>query len=238
MDLGISKISSPKVGDIPLCLADTLTGKLSTSGPGMMGDILSPLNSAIGGANDLTSGANKYLNSALTSFTGSLNSMVKSANNIIKKALADRIDPTDLTLFEMVDSFLIYLDDTNYLNDYKDWKDLTKCIEKNCPPLKDSIMQDDFMWYDDDKKEFIMPIDMGNGRITFTKFFRELTPEQKKECNKIEKRYFEYIGVKKQMAQEAAAKVKKAKVAEDKNPFSSIVSSMSSSRDSIVNNLF
>jgi len=238
MDLSISKITAPKISDIPICLADTLSGKLSTKGPGLMGDILDPFNSAVGSANKLTGSANKYINSALNSFTGSMNSMIKSANNVIKKVLADRINPADLPLFEMIDSLSEYLVSTNYLNDYKDWRDITRCIESNCRPLKDSIMQDDFLWYDKNKTKFIMPIDMGNGSIRFFKFFEDLTPEQLKECNKLQNRYFQYLNVKRQIAAEAAAKVKKAKVPDDKNPFSSIVSSMSQSRDNIVNNLF
>jgi len=239
IDLGLSKISSPKIGDIPQCLSDTLTGKLSTNGPDLMKDILDPFNAAIGTVNSFTSEADNYLNSALNSFTGSLNTLINSANKVLADSMKQVIDPTDLVLFEQVDTLYKYLQDTEYIQDYKNWKDMTKCIQTNCKPIADKILTDDFLWYDEDKHtEFIMPIDLNSGRITFIKFFRTLTKEQSRQCYEIEKRYYQYLRDKKAIARKASEKLRLQKIADSKNPFEAIVSSMTSSRDNIVNTLF
>ena len=238
MDLGISKISSPKIGDIPQCLSDTLTGKLSTHGPDLMKDILNPFNSAINGINSLTSEASGHINEALHSFTGSINTLVNSANKVLSNYIKSVVDPTDLVLFTKVDLLYKYLLDTNYINDYKNWKDITKCIKQNCKPIANEILSDDFLWYDEKHKEFIMPIDLNNGRIRFSKFFRTLTKEQLRKCFEIEKRYYKYLNDKKRIARAAAEKIRQQKIADDKNPFEIIVSSIISSRNNIVNTLF
>ena len=239
IDLGISKISSPKIRDIPQCLSDTLTGKLSTKGPDLMKDILDPFNAAIGMTNNLTSDANDYLNSALNSFTGSLNTLVNSANKVLANSMKQVIDPTDLALFEQIDALYKYLQNTEYIQDYKNWKDMTKCIQTNCKPIVDKILTDDFLWYDEDKHtEFIMPIDLNSGRITFIKFFRTLTKEQSRQCYEIERRYYQYLRDKKAIAKAASEKLKSQKIEDNKNPFMSIVRSMITSRNDIVNTLF
>jgi len=238
MDLSISKIGSPKIGDLPQCLSDTLTGNLSTKGPGLMNDILDPFNTAIGEVNSLTSVASGYLNDALNSFTSSTNNMIHEANHMLSSMMTSTIDPTDKALFVQLDKLYEYLQSTDYITDYKDWRDITKCIKANCKPIAETIMDDDFMWYDKDKKEFIMPIDTGDGRIRIQKFFRNLTKEQSRKCSEIEKRYYKYLRDKKTMAKMAAEKLRVQGIKESKNPFSSIVSSLSSSRNNIVNNLF
>jgi hypothetical protein len=239
IDLGLSKISSPKLGDVPQCLSDTLTNKLSTIDLGLMKDILDPFNEAIGKANNFTSEANDYLNSSLNAFTGSLSILVNSANKVLSDAMRQVINPIDLILFEQIDILYKYLQDTDYIQDYKNWKDMTKCIQTNCKPIAYKILTDNFLWYDEDKHtEFIMPIDLNSGRITFIKFFRTLTKEQSKQCYKIEKRYYQYLRDKKAIAREASKKLRMQKIDEDKNPFSAIVSSMTSTRNNIVNTLF
>lgn len=238
MDLSLSKLSKPKIGDLPQCLSDTLTGNLSTKGPGLMNDILDPFNSSISGVNGLTSAAQGPLNDALNSFSGSMNSMIGEANKMLSSMIGSTLDPSDKILFEKLDSLYEYLQNTDYISDYKDWKDITKCIQANCKPIAKTIMDDDFLWYNENKTEFIMPIDMGNGRIRIRKFFRTLTKEQSRKCMEIEKRYYKYLQDKKKMAREASEKLRIQGIKDSKNPFSSIVSAMSSSRNNIVNNLF
>jgi len=238
MDLSLSKMTDPKIGDLPQCLSDTITGKLSTAGPGLMKDILNPFNKAIGGINSLTSAATPMLNSALNSFAHDTNALIGMANDILKNALTSQIDPTDKVLFEQLDSLYEYLENTGYIQLYKNWKDMTKCIQTNCKPIADEILTDDFMWYDEKHTEFIMPIDLNNGTIHIVKFFQNLTNAQKSECNKIEQRYRKYQQDKIKIARAAAEKLRIQKVKEDRNPFASIVSKMTSSRNDIVNGLF
>ena len=238
MDLGLSRLSSPKIADLPQSLADILTGNLSTKGPGLMGDILDPFDTAIGSINSLTSAAQEPLNNALNSFTGSIDSMTSEANSMLNKMMSSTLDPIDKALFEKLDGLYEYLKNTEYIQDYKDWKDITKCIQTNCKPIAGTIMDDDFLWYDDDKTEFIMPIDMGNGRVRIRKFFQKLTSEQSRKCTEIERRYYKYLSDKILLAKQAEEKLRKQNISDSKNPFISIVSNMVPSQNNVVNNLF
>jgi len=233
MDLSISKITSPKVGDLPQCLSDTITGAIMSIDTGI--DILDPFNKLIDGVNSLTSAATPTLNSTASSFVNNMNSLVYEANKIISKSLESITDPTDYKLFVELDSLQEYLEKTSYLKTYMNWKDMTKCIDTNCPPLKDKIMRDDFMW-DADRKNFLMPIDMNSGSIRIAKFLPEASKDELRKCAEIETRYYKYLKDKRDIAYENARKLRESKVDDSKNPFKSILDS--SSVTDTINNLF
>ncbi|MEA3485931.1 MAG: hypothetical protein U9R03_04415 [Candidatus Aerophobetes bacterium] len=223
MDLSLSKISTPKIGDLPQCLSDILTGNLSTEGQGLTGDILDNTNSTISGLTSVIQGPVNY---TLNSFTGDMNPIVSEANLMLNKMVGSILDPKDKIFFEKLDDLYKYLKNTDYIEDYKNWKNMTKCIQTNCKPIVETIMDDDFMWYDDKKKEFIMPIDLVDSRIRIRKFFQSLTQEESRKCVEIEKRYYKYLRDKEQLARQASEKLRLQNIKDDKNPFMIIISSM------------
>lgn len=238
MDLSVGKITAPKLGDLPECLAATITGEAITKGPGLMGDILDPLNSAIGTYNSMTSSANTALNKRLTSFTEDINAGIYEVEKYLAKLMAFLCAPEDKPLFELFEDFEAFIKETNFINVYKDWRDLDACLRKHCQPVTSMLMTDDFMWYDEDHKEFILPIQLNDGKMKVAKFFQNLTPQQKKKAVDIEKRYGEYKNRKREAVRVGEEVARKNKVKEDQNPFAAVGSAMESSRNDLVNTLF
>ena len=229
MDLAIAKISNPKIRTVPHCLTKILSGEPvsnKTNKTNKVNALISNVSSG-SGVFDI----NDFLNSALNSFisdTKVTEAQVKEANNILNSSIALNLDPTDKILFNKLDKLSKYLIDTNYINDYKAWKKMTKCIQENCPILKDTILTDDFMWSDESRRNFIMPIDINNSKIRIHKFFRELTRAQIQKANEIEKRYYKYIRDKIEIAKSAADRLRSQNIEESKNPFVIVAESLSS----------
>jgi hypothetical protein len=219
-------------------LADTITGSIQQNSPGF-GDMLDPLNEAITGTNSLTSSASGLLNSAADGLKNNVNNGINEVNKMMKKTMGNIVSPGDQALFRLLDDFQTFINDTNYISTYNKWKDLYNCLEKNCVPLKPYLTDDSFLYYDEEKKKFIVPVDMNNGRIRIIKFFEELTPEQTRRLQKIETRYYKYLNDKKQVLAEAARTAKSTHgVKDDKNPYLAVASNLGTSLTDTVSTLF
>jgi len=219
LDVAISKITAPKVKPLPKCLADTLTGGAISSGSNGMKDILDPFNSAISEVNSMTSSALGPLTSKVNSFLGDVNNGINEVNKMMSSVSKAIIDAGDIALFGAVDDFQKFIENTNFVDNYREWKDIYRCLEKNCKPLRPFLVDESFLFYDEDNKAFIMPIDLNNGRINFLKFFEDLNREEKKQALIIGTRYYQYRASKEAKLREAAKTAKDAGVKDDKNPF-------------------
>jgi hypothetical protein len=238
MDLLINKISNPKINPLPKCLADTITGDIQKNSPGF-GDILDPMNKSITEANSLTPVATGTLNSAAENLRNNVDSGVREVNKMMKKTMGNIIAPGDQTLFRLLDDFQTFIKDTNYIGTYNKWRDMYSCLERNCIPLKPFLIDDSFLYYDKEKKKFIVPIDINNGRVRVIKFFEEVTPSQQRKLHRIEQRYFKYLNDKKHILSEAARKAKiEHKVEDDKNPYLAVASNIETSLSKTVTTLF
>jgi hypothetical protein len=238
MDLSVGKITQPKVADLPGCLASTITGYVLTKGSGLLGDILSPLNSGISALNSLTSSATSVLNDRANSLINDVNRGIFEVEKYLEELMASLCAPGDKPLFEMLENFETYIKETNITNVYKDWRDLDRCLRQHCKPLKDTLMVDDFLWYDDKNTQFILPIDLNNGTLRIKKFFQDLSPQQLKKANDIEVRYREYKSRKREAVRLGAEVARKNGTADSNNPFAAVGSAMESSRENLVNTLF
>jgi hypothetical protein len=148
------------------------------------------------------------------------------------------IAPGDKALFSLLDKFQTFINETNFIDNYRDWKDILQCLEKNCEPLKDYLFDDDFLYYDDKHKNFIMPIDINNGKLRIYKFFEIISKDERKQCDLIERRYYQYLADKKQILHKAAQKAKKNKVKDEKNPFLAAAATATGSVKDTFNTLF
>ena len=212
IDLAIARISNPKIPKIGVLPQEDSKNNIE----GLEG---------IKGLEDLDK---KSVLKALEIYKEDIEAQIKEVHNILRSTMVSRVIPELLELFEGLDTLSKYLIDTNYIKDYKDWKKLTKYIQKNCTVLKNTILTDDFMWYDDTREEFIMPIDINSSKIRIHKFFRHLTKAQIREANKIEKKYYKYIRDKIEIAKAGSEQLRLKNVQESKNPFAIVAKILSS----------
>lgn len=238
IDMGINRITSPKIDPLPKCLADTITNTVSTAGQNGMKDILDPFNSAIGEINSLTSAATPTLQGMADTFTNSINMGINEVNKLMKKTMNNIVSKGDKELFEMLDNFQKFIKDTHFVDNYREWKDIYKCLKNNCKPLEDYLYDDGFLYYDDEKKRFIVPIDVNSGRIRLRKFFEFLTKDQQRQCDVIERRYFKYVSDKHTVLAKAAQEAKKKGIEDNKNPFTAVLESETNKVTDTFNNLF
>lgn len=238
MDLSISKITAPKVNPLPKCLASTFTGDLVNGGPGGMKDILDPFNNSIDSINSVTNAASGAINSAANSLTSNINNGIKEVNKFMEKTMGNIIAPGDKALFASLDKFQAFVDDTGFIDTYREFNDLLNCLQTHCKPLEDYLVDDEFLYYDDRKKNFIMPIDVNSGRIRIAKFFEDLNKEEVRQAQIIERRYYKYLADKKEVLRNAATKAKDNKVEDDKNPFLASANAIGSDAKDTFNTLF
>jgi len=238
IDMGIGRITSPKVNDLPKCLSDTITNKVSTAGANGMKDILDPFNAGIESINSITSEATPMINSIAHTFVNSVDEGIAEVNKFLKKTLGNIVSKGDKPLFELLDEFQKFVNDTNFVDNYREWKDIYKCLDTNCKPLEKYLYDDEFLFYDEEKKNFIMPIDISTGRIRLRKFFEYLTRDEEKQCAVIETRYFKYLADKKQILLTASKTVKDKGIKDDKNPFLHVAMAQKIDITDTFNNLF
>jgi len=238
IDMGINRITAPKIDPLPKCLSDTITNTLSTAGANGMKDILDPFNSTIDEINSLTSAATPVLQGTANSFTNNINMGINEVNKFMKKTMNNIVSKGDKELFEMLDNFQKFIKDTYFVDNYREWKDIYKCLKNNCKPLEDYFYDDSFLYYDDEKKRFIIPIDINSGRIRLRKFFEYLTRDQQRQCDVIERRYFKYVSDKHGVLVKAAQEAKKKGIEDDKNPFKEVLNTETNKVTDTFNNLF
>ena len=234
----IGKITVPKVNPLPKCLASTFTGEAINAGKNGMKDILDPFNNNLNSVNSLTNSATSIINSSVNAFTSNVNNGIKEVNKFMEKTMGSIIAPGDKKLFSALDKFQKFVNDTGFINTYREFNDLLRCLEINCKPLNKYLIDDSFLYYDKRKKRFIMPIDINSGKIRIAKFFEDLNPEEKRQANIIEIRYYKYIRDKKEVLRNAAKKAKEKNIEDDKNPFLKVVGSIETNVKDTFNNLF
>jgi len=226
LDGKLSRIANPKITSLPECLDNTKTGKMTEnvkkSANSAFNKATENPNSMIGKVNDFLSGAGD---------------MINSVNNTLNDGLKMIADAADLPLFKSFDALLEYLSKTDYIKQFKEIKEMRKCLEENCKPLKDMLMDDGFLYYDKKKKHFIMPININSGKLKVASFFEKPTAQQKKECAKIQSRYNKYLNKKKKLAEKMKKDAKRLggnnKMMDAIDKVASISNDIGSSIDSI-----
>lgn len=238
LDLAINKITAPKVNPLPKCLASTFTGEAINAGANGMKDILDPFNNNLDSINSLTNAASSAINSAANALISNIDKGISEVNKFMEKTMGNIIAPGDKLLFASLDKFQKFVDDSGFINTYREFNDALRCLKKNCKALENYLIDDSFLYYDDKKKRFIMPVDINSGRVRIAKFFEDLTPEEKRQAQLIELRYYNYLNDKKEILKKAAQKAKNNKVHDDKNPFLSAANAIGHEVKDTFNTLF
>jgi len=220
IDLGISRITDPKVNPLPTCLTDTITGSISTSGT--ISNIVGDINSGINTINDLTSSATPFLSSSAESFLSNVNNGIEEVNKLMNNIMGNLVAPEDKVLFAALDKFHKFISDSDFVTLYKEWIDTYNCLRDNCKPLEPFLIGKEFLYYDKSLTKFIIPISLSNNKVIISKFFETLTNNDISTINKIQIRYDKYLRDKKYILDMASSKASSNGIQDNKNPFLSV----------------
>jgi len=232
MDYGLNKITRPStVSKIPECLV-----KNTNSGDnGYKDNLVSQTEDVFV---DVDSKDLDEIDRLKTEFKEDITSSANEAIKSIKKIIMSFLKEEDRLLFELFDKFNNFIRKTEFIQTYKEFKDVDRCIRKNCTVLSEYLYTDDFLFYDLEKKNFILPISINNNKFIIKRIFEKdyLSPEQMKQCDNIQKIYSNYLVTLKELAKLNASKITDVK--DEVNPFSKIVKDMSFEKTNTVNTLF
>ena len=237
VDSMVAKIINPKVNDIPKCLSSELLNISIREGSNGTSDILDPNDVSLIGINDNTNEAEDIILEKLNNYKKDLSKDKEDIIKSINKIMMGIIDEDILKLFYSLDLFQGFIDNSRFLYLYRDWKDLYSCLSDNCPELSRFMPDDSFLWYDEDKTEFIIPVDINSGKLRIHKFFENLSKEEKIQANLIEKRYYKYVEDKYKILQKASEKVKTLGIKEEYNPFEELIKEKEENQE-VINTLF
>lgn len=239
MDYGIDKIINPKTPvKLKKCLADALKG-IKTDGEKDYNDILNPNNPDLNLGNELVdvkTEVDKLKKDFDSEITEAANEAIKSIRKIIMSFLKEE----DRILFTLLDKLTKFVKDTSFIKIYKEFKDADKCIRTNCPVLSPYLYTDEFLFYDEEKTDSILPTSLNHNKLILKAMFEKdyLTPNQIKQADIIQRTYESYLKTKKMLAELTADKVKNSGIPDDRNPFEKVVKDMSFEKTDVVNTLF
>jgi hypothetical protein len=216
----VSKTTEPKINKIPSCLSAILTGKDIRKSNNH--DIFDPKNEQLDVVDELTSEADEKLKESLDKFKNDPAAVEKSIEVYVKYLVKLLFSYEYLELFGYLDILQNFLNKTKFVEVYNDWKDSYYCLYGNCPELRDSMPDDYFLWSDDSKRHFILPIDLNTGKIRISKFDDNMNKNQKIEAKKIELYYYKYLESKDKIIKKASDICKEKGIPDDKNPFKDI----------------
>ncbi len=216
LDNFTNKISDLKIKPIPSCLASNLGGDDPRKG-NKTDDILNPNNKKLNSTNDSTEKASSALQKASDKM--SLENKAFHIEENLDSIMATIIDQKYLKLFLALDMFQNYINKTSFVKHYKEFRDFYDCIDKNCKELKKYTPDDYFLWSDEEKTKFILPIDINDGKLRIAKFSDILSDSQKIQAKKIELLYYNYVEKRVEIIKKAYEKVKSNNIDDVNNPF-------------------
>jgi len=237
MSNGVASLVTPQVGAIPKCLDDKSVQDFVLKTQSFVNDLLTP---GIQEIQDFTTKVTdniNYLNERRKDFTSDINAQIKAANNLINDTSTMIMDSLYLPLFLALDGMKEFLIKTNFINIYKYWLDYRKCLETNCAILKPKLPNDNFLYYTEEKKQSLIPIDYSTGVLRVSKFYEEMNPKQLQNAEKIDDSYNKYLLEKQKIAKQAQQIASNLGVPDDINPFNSSANTPYST-DNLVNTLF
>jgi len=210
------------------CLNDIISGKLNTN--------FSIKNEFIKNKKHNKEVSSNNISTLMNKFKSGSNHSVKVAEESINNIMELISGQEDMEVFIKLEQLEQYIRNTKFLGVYKNWKDMTECINENCSLISDSLEDDAFLYFDTKKKKFILPIDINNGTVRIKKFFENetITPIIRKKLNKLEERYNNYKQDKLNKLKMGEHKLKMAGAVS--NPFTSIINNSKPSET--INNLF
>jgi hypothetical protein len=212
LDLLISRILNPKIVPISKCLANEIINEYDNIDERKFKEILDS-NNTEETSFDMETELKKILKEQKIN-------TVTETNKIIKKISRNIVNPKYEKLFGLLDDFQKFIFDTNFVLIYDKWKDIYECLNKNCKSISPYLSDDSFLYFDREKRKFIIPIDINNGRVRVIKFFENLSPTEKYNIQKIEERYFKYLNDKKIIIKDAGRKIKeKYNILDEDNPY-------------------
>lgn len=236
IDSMVAKIMLPKIAEIPKCLSVSLLDKTIRKSKITDGDILDPNDSLLEGINTKTNEAEEHIKTKLEKRKKRPSEDIKDVDKAITKIMKAIIAEEDIKLFESLDKYQRFLDKANFIHVYKDWKDLYSCVKDNCPELDRFVPDDSFLWSDEEKTKFIIPVDLNSGQLRIIKIFDNLTKEELVQARLIEKRYYKYIKDKTSVLIFASEKTEALGVNDNDNIFKKML--ISKSEIDTVNTLF
>lgn len=237
VDLMISKITEPKIRKIPKSLAVTFTKEEIYTTEGME-DIFDPNDATLSTVDELTDSASEDIAKLMEEYLANTSATTDEVERSINHVMGTITSQGDYDLFQSLDRFQKFVDDTKYINLYRDWKDMYNSLDTNCTELRSVLPNDDFLYYDAEHTSFIMPIDINTGKLRIKKFFEDLTPSEKRQADLIEKRYYKYLQDRSAILSDAAQKVRDKGTKDDKNPFAILYNNMKDNPKATVNTLF
>jgi len=236
IDSGVSKINSPKIAPIPECLSNSLN-KFDNNISDEAKNTFQTLSDYLSTENNVTYSSNGFMDDALAQFDN-LNNKIKEVKKYMEKIMGNLVSKGDKTLFQALDKFQSFVNDTNFVQDYRDFKDMLRCIKNNCPQLSEYLADDSFLFYDENKREFIMPIEMNSGKIKINKFFQSLNQLENNRCYEIQKRYDKYLSDKRDILVSVALNTDSSSVSYLENPFAAVADEIGLDNKNVVNTLF
>jgi len=180
----LERIIKPNIIKIPLVLAEILIpqnikvetlSNIDTSNPAELSDI-----------------ASEYINQEMETF---LNDPEKSVDEVF--SFLDTLSPLItnsfyIEVFGLLDRLNHFIIKTKFIQGYIEQKEAYNILMTYCKFDEKSLINDSFLWtnYEED---FILPININDGKIKLTKFFENPTQSKKEKLNRIEVEYFRYL---------------------------------------------
>ena len=212
----LSKATTQEISPIPNCLASVITGEnIKDSDTGI--DVLDPNNTLINEYNSLTNSASEDIKKTLEKRTTEEKS--NDLSLYIDKLMKSIVDPRLYKLFILIDTLQKFIIKTKFIITYRDFKDYYDCLTKNCIPYGPYTPDDYFLWYDEGKTDFILPIDINNGEVRVKKIYSNPNEEEKQIIKNIEQNYLNYKKTKTKILKDLYNKLKVAGVEDKDNPF-------------------
>jgi len=215
----IEKTIKPKIVPIALCLSTELTGKNIRAGNNGLDDELNPYTPILDEINELTNDAQKELENEAIKFKEDFQSIEIYVNDYLDKIMKTIIHEDYYNLFMNLDMFQKFIFNTKFVQRYKDWRDLYDCVSKNCKEYGQNTPDDYFLFFFEEKTQFILPIDYNNGKLRINKFFQELTSDQLLQGRRIELLYYDYLKIREEIINKSYNVIKDSGVPDINNPY-------------------
>lgn len=234
-DLMIDRILYPKINKIPKSLAVEFTDEnlYKLEGSSEDSDILNPNEPLLEELNKPTESASEEITKLLEDYD--TEEKVKEVEKLLENVISLSIPTQYLELFKSLDKFQSFIDGTKYIYLYKDWKDIYKSLSTNCSEMKNITPNDDFLYYDEEHESFILPIDINTGKIRVSKFFEDLTTDEKNQANLVEQKYYRYKQDKIDFLEKSIEKTKN--ITDSENPFLILYKRKKENSKEVVNTL-
>jgi len=148
--------------------------------------------------------------------------MSVTAEDYINKTVSGIVNSVYLPFFYLLDEYRWFIQKTEFAKLYKEWKEDYSCFVNNCEPLKDIVTDDSYMW-EDNRSQFILPIDINSGKLRLWKILGNPSETTKDKCYEIEKEYYDFTQKRKELAQQGKKILYEKGIPDEINPFIELI---------------